>query len=307
MNRLTIFTPAYNRAYTLPILYESLVQQTFQDFEWLIVDDGSTDNTKDLVDGWMREGRVYIRYFYRSNTGKMQATNFAAQQSSAELFVCIDSDDRLVNENVLKDSIDFWDKRSEFLRKQNETHELCGMISRRLNPSIVPIEDPGQPCVGTAYEIACGKGETTIFTRTEILRQYPYPKFEGETFITDCYIHDAMSYKYRFLYHPYYSQLVEYQRDGYTKNYRKILLANPRGHREFHAQCIRLHKTGWIKSVICYISLSLFIRDHTMFSASPNIFLTVLFYPLGCLKYLYDRYMLFKENNIKVSPDRNER
>lgn len=295
MKRLTIFTPAYNRAYTLPRLYESLDEQTFRDFEWLIVDDGSTDNTKELVDGWIQEGKLDIRYYYLPNGGKMQATNFAAQQSSAELIVCIDSDDRLVNENVLKDSIDFWDKRSDILSQQNESHELCGMISRRRNPSIVHIEDPGRPCVGTAYEIANIRGETTIFTRTEILRLYPYPKFEGETFITDCYIYDAMSYKYRFLYHPYYSQFVEYQKDGYTKNYRKILFANPRGHREYHTQCVRLHKPGWIKSVICYISLSLFVRDHTMFSASPDKLLTILLYPLGCLKYLYDRYMLYKD------------
>ena len=98
-----------------------------------------------------------------------------------------------------------------------------------------------------------------------------------------------------FLFHPYISQKCDYHTDGYTMSYRRLLFMNPRGHREYHAQRIRLHKEGMVKSVICYISLSLFIRDKTMFSSSPNLIMTVLLYPLGCLKYLYDRYKLFVE------------
>jgi len=78
MVRLSLFTPTYNRAYILPKLYESLCKQTCNDFEWLIVDDGSTDNTKELVDEWIGEWRIAIRYVYQQNGGKMRAFNKAA-------------------------------------------------------------------------------------------------------------------------------------------------------------------------------------------------------------------------------------
>ena len=77
---------------------------------------------------------------------------------------------------------------------------------------------------------------------TDILRNYSYPSFEGENFITDVYIFDQMDEKYVFLFHPYFSQQCAYQKDGYTFNYRHLLLKNPRGHREYHAQRIRLKK-----------------------------------------------------------------
>lgn len=296
MLRLTVFTPTYNRAYILPKLYESLCHQTCQDFEWLIVDDGSTDNTRELVESWIKEGKVDIRYFFQNNGGKMRATNLAALESAGELFVCIDSDDQLIDGNVVKDSLEFWDDRERIIKKYAESYTLCGMISRRRSPRISKIEDPGSPYIGTSHDItSCYKGETTIFTITKILRQFPYPEFEGENFITDIYIYDAMSVKYKFLYHPYYSQFVDYLKDGYTMSYRRILFCNPKGHREYHVLRMRLGMKGFVKSMICYISLSFFVRDHTMFSASPNRLLTILLYPFGCLKYVYDRYMLSRE------------
>ena len=146
---------------------------------------------------------------------------------------------------------------------------------------------------GSLHDICSNyKGETTIFLLTEILRNYPYPSFEGEIFITDVYIYDRMDEDYFFLFHPYISQKCDYHEDGYTMSYRQLLFKNPRGHREYHAQRIRLHKEGVFKSMICYISLSLFIKDHTLFSSSPNLMMSLLLYPLGCLKHLYDRYKL---------------
>lgn len=288
MKRLTIFTPTHNRAYILPKLYESLCVQTCQDFEWLIVDDGSTDNSKELVDEWMGEGRIAIRYVYQQNGGKMRAFNKAASLADSELFVCIDSDDQLTTEHVVEESLAYWDEhKNEALERQ-----IGGMVSLRLHKQRTK-EIPGKLSHGSLQQICNNyKGETTIFLLTDILRNYPYPSFEGENFITDVYIFDQMDEKYVFLFHPYFSQQCAYQKDGYTFNYRHLLFKNPRGHREYHAQRIRLKKENWIKSVVCYISMSLFVRDHTMFSKSPNLFMTVLLYPLGYIKYLYDRYML---------------
>lgn len=291
MKRLTIFTPTYNRAYILPKLYESLCVQTCQDFEWLIVDDGSIDNTRELVDGWIIERKIEIRYCTQENGGKMRAYNRAVSMTDSELFVCIDSDDYLMTATVVEDSLAYWD----WHRHDVSGKPIAGMVSVRR--SLYGRHDlSAAPSIGSLCEL-CGYygGETTIFILTDILRNYSYPSFDGEIFVTDVYIYDRMDEDYQFIFHPYISQYCDYQEDGYTKNYRRLLFNNPRGHREYHAQRIRLKKKGVVNSVICYISLSLFIRDHTLFSKADNLLLTVLLYPLGCLKNLYDRYMLWKE------------
>ena len=291
MSKLTIFTPTHNRAYILPKLYESLCVQTCQNFEWLIVDDGSTDNTKELVDEWMGEGRIAIRYVYQQNGGKMRAFNNAASLADSELFVCVDSDDQLTTDRVVEESLAYWDAhKSEALDKP-----IVGMVSLRLHKQLAK-GIPSKLTHGSLHQICTNyKGETTIFLLTAILRNYPYPTFEGENFITDVYIYDRMDEDYCFLFHSYYSQVCEYHEDGYTNSYRRLLFRNPQGYREYHAQRLRLKKSGMAKSMICYIALSLFIHDHTLFLNSPNKWMTILLYPLGCLKYVYDRYMLSRE------------
>lgn len=93
MKTLTIFTPAYNRAHTLGRTYASLLRQTCDDFEWLIVDDGSKDSTQSLVEGWIQEGKISIRYIYQENQGMHGAHNTAYRNIYTELNTCIDSDD----------------------------------------------------------------------------------------------------------------------------------------------------------------------------------------------------------------------
>ena len=102
MKCLTIFTPAYNRAYTLHKCYESLKSQTNLEFKWLIIDDGSTDNTRELVHKWMEERELEIIYHYQENQGMHGAHNAAYELIDTELNVCIDSDDYMPNDAVEK-------------------------------------------------------------------------------------------------------------------------------------------------------------------------------------------------------------
>ena len=119
MPRLTVFTPTYNRAYSLPRCYKSLKKQTCKDFIWLIIDDGSSDNTKELVDLWIKENFISIKYIYQENQGMHGAHNTAYENIDTELNVCIDSDDYMPNDAVEK-ILKFWDK--------NKSPELAGII-----------------------------------------------------------------------------------------------------------------------------------------------------------------------------------
>lgn len=92
----TVFTPSYNRAHTLHRVFDSLCAQTFRDFEWLVVDDGSTDNTSELIAKWAKTANFAIRYFRRPHLGRHMAHNFAIQQARGEMWTAIDSDDALV-------------------------------------------------------------------------------------------------------------------------------------------------------------------------------------------------------------------
>ena len=107
MKTLTIFTPTFNRAYTLHKCYESLKRQTSKDFVWLIIDDGSSDNTKELVDKWINENEVEIRYYYQKNQGMHGAHNTAYKLIETEINTCIDSDDYITDDAVEK-IVNFW-------------------------------------------------------------------------------------------------------------------------------------------------------------------------------------------------------
>ena len=108
--KLTIFTPAYNRAHTLPRTYKSLVAQDCKDFVWLIVDDGSSDHTAELVRQWQQQDNGFeIRYLYKGNGGMHTAHNTAYENIDTELNVCIDSDDCLAVGAVSK-ILEKWDR-----------------------------------------------------------------------------------------------------------------------------------------------------------------------------------------------------
>ena len=290
--RLTIFTPAYNRAYILPKLYESLCVQTCQDFEWLIVDDGSTDHTKELVEAWMKDGKVAIRYLYQDNSGKMMAHNKAVRESMAELFMCIDSDDHLCSDRVVEDTLSYWQQQMALV---DNPMGICGLIGYKKIGDRELHFPQGMQVAHLSELFGKGfSGETSLVFRRDVLDKYPFPYFEGEKFVTDVYVYDQIDRVYKFLLFPYYMQNCEYQIGGYSNNYMKLLFDNPRGFRAYHNQCVKFRRKGYVKSVICYVALSIRIGDWKtkMFRQAASPFLTVLLFPLGVVKYLFDNQRL---------------
>jgi len=234
MKQLTIFTPTYNRAYTLPRLYKSLLGQDTKLFKWLIVDDGSTDETHGLVKGWQAENKVDIRYIYQENAGKMQAHNRGVKECDTELFLCCDSDDWMLPESI-RPLLDYWN--------ENKRKGLCGIIGPRYIPrnkidSLSTLPPKKYNTIAGLYKNGYF-GETAIGFLTEVLRKYPFPIIQGEKFITEDYIYCQIDDKYQILVYPTYCMECEYQNDGYTNNLHDIKAQNPKGYALYYNEKAR--------------------------------------------------------------------
>lgn len=231
--KITVFTPTYNRAGTIERLYRSLQKQSFKDFEWLVIDDGSTDNTRELFErNWLIEKNDFpIKYFYANNKGKMKEMNAAMDMAQGELFFTVDSDDWLV-ENALE-LISEWDK--EIPHNGN----FCGFAGRS-GPSIT--ESPAGLLPEPYYDTTLfaryrGQDEYHIYADrawvfyTEIYKKYKFPEYDNETFIAEAVSWNRMAkdgLKIRCFNEIVYQ--YEFQEDGLTNNMSKTLIKNPRGY-----------------------------------------------------------------------------
>lgn len=231
--KITVFTPTYNRAYIIETLYRSLQRQTYRDFEWLVVDDGSADNTRELFESWQQEGNDFsIRYFKQENGGKCRAINRGLEMAQGELFFTVDSDDYLTEDALEK--IVAWD--AELPNRE----QYCGFVGNR---GTTPTETPnrlfeGGYLDGTALDrYTMGKGEQGIVDGerayvfyTDIHRKYLYPEFPGEKFLTEAVTWDLMAYDgYKLRYYNDIIWVWEYKPDGLTKAGYKVFQNNPQG------------------------------------------------------------------------------
>lgn len=281
--RITVFTPTYNRKYILPKLYDSLCCQERKDFLWLIVDDGSTDGTEELVRQWMSDSVLDIEYHYQENRGKMAAHNEGVRLCTTELFVCVDSDDLLASPSVIGDTLDFWDKNSSVAQLETTS----GMVSYRKMVSKKQCYFPENVKLATLSAIneSGFDGETTLVYKTNILRKYPFPVVEGEKFITEDIVYDQIDLCYKMLVFPYYSQVCEYQPGGYTCNGWDVLFKNPKGYRKYYNQCIKLRRGSRSYNMRMYIACSLIAGDGRTFAESDFKLLLLLMFPLGLYQY----------------------
>ena len=285
---LTIFTPAYNRAYTLHLCYESMLRQKNKDFEWLIVDDGSTDNTKELVEKWMKADNGFdIRYIYKENGGMHTAHNTAYENIDTELNMCIDSDDYLTDDAVEK-ILSFWGK--------NKDEKYGGIIALDIfqNGEIIGKKLPEQKSIAynDYYEYG-GTGDKKVIYRTDVITKYPpYPEYKGEKFVGLCYKYLLADQEYPLLIMNEPICVVEYLEDGSTRNIMKQFVKNPRGYIFLRKERMKYCKTfKWrFKSCIHYVSSSIMIKDKHFIKESPKKIMTILSIPFGVVLYFYINY-----------------
>ncbi len=229
-SRVTVFTPLYNRRHTIHRVYESLCRQTFKGFEWLIVDDGSTDNAKELIDDYARQANFNIRYHYKPNGGKHTAWNMALGLIETEYFICLDSDDA-VTDNALERMLFHWDS----LPDKSGYWSVVGLCVDAQTFEVIGDRYPeGINEAPSPREIAATvDGEKYSCLRTSVMKNYSFPEPEGTTFITESIVWNKVNKEfsqyyvnepYRIYYQNEPDSLTtawyrEHVREGYVSNY----------------------------------------------------------------------------------------
>lgn len=221
---ITIFTPSYNRSHLLPRLYESLRAQSFKDFEWIIVDDGSEDDTENIVRTFIKEGKLDIRYIRQENGGKHRAINRGVREAKGELFFIVDSDDLLPMH-----SLQIISKHYASIAGDNAFGGISG-LDEYLNGKIVgsglpqSIIDCTSVAVRMKYHV---KGDLSEVFRTSVMKEFPFPEIEGEKFCPEALIWNRIAAKYKLRYINQAIYIAEYQDGGLTDNIIRIRMKSP--------------------------------------------------------------------------------
>lgn len=286
---ITIFTPAYNRAHTLHRTYESLVKQDCKDFVWFVVDDGSTDNTAELVKEWQKNDNGFeIRYIYKKNAGMHTAHNTAYENIDTELNVCIDSDDCLAD-NAIRKIIDKWNEVKDmgYAGIIGLDSDFDGKIIGKGFP------DGLQETTLMGYYANGGSGDKKLVYRTDIINKYPpYPVFKDEKYV-------ALAYKYRLIDQEYKLAVlnevlckVEYQADGSSNSMFEQYIKNPNGFAFWRKVCMKYPQSRNRVFVDCihYVSSSILAKNRNFIKESPLKIKTFLAIPFSILLTLYIKF-----------------
>lgn len=285
MKTLTVFTPTYNRAYCLHKCYESLLRQTNKDFLWLIIDDGSTDHTIDLVNNWRKDNKIEIKYIKQENKGMHGAHNTAYENIVTELNVCIDSDDYMTDDAVEK-IISFWNKYGN--------DEVSGIVGLDINPrgEVIGSSLPTNLKKSTLFDLYYRFGVTgdkKLVYRTELTKKYPYPLFKGEKYVGLAYKYYKLDQKFPLLLLNEALCIVNYLPDGSSMNMLKQYRINPKGFAFYRKELMQLPNAGLsfkFRQAIHYVSSSLISKNRNFLKDSPLKSFTLFAMPFGLLLYL---------------------
>lgn len=295
MKKITVFTPTYNRAHLLPKLYASLCRQTSQNFHWLIIDDGSVDDTRHLVNEWKKEGKVEIKYYYQENKGKLAALIHALEYIDTLLFTCIDSDDYMPL-NAVERIIALWKKRST--AKTSGIIGLDAYEDGQIAGSTLPdVDESTYSQLIDYYKI---RGDKKYIFNTEIYRKYlPYPFFDDEKFHEVSWIFPLIDQDYKFLISNEVYCIIEYQSDGLSNGLFNRYKNNPKSFSEYRKVRIKygIDTKVRFKNAIHYVSSNIFSGNWNLVKESPNKCLTFLALPFGVILNAYINYKIKQDKS----------
>lgn len=253
--RITIFTPTYNRGYCLGKVYESLKLQKNKQFQWVLMDDGSSDNTEELVNGWIEDADFKLIYLKQENQGRFAAFNNASKYFEGELTTIVDSDDVLLPDAVEK-ILSKWD--------EIKNGAYCGLVAHYENATggILGTEFPNKlesEKLSVLYDKYKVKGDKVLVFRTDILTLFKYPIYEGELFGGDSIVFNLCCDVAPLYIYPEKLIHLESQSDSITNNLLKYHLNSPNGMREKYNDNLRVekyNKASIFKHAIGFIAFS---------------------------------------------------
>ena len=290
MKSITVFTPTYNRKHLLPRLYESLKNQTVKDFVWLVIDDGSTDGTENLVRSWQQENIIEIQYHYKENGGMHTAHNTAYALIITELNVCIDSDD-CMPEIAVKVILENWDKTGN-------KEAVSGLVAldADLTGKIIGCNLPENVTQGSYYDLyekyKC-RGDKKFILKTVELKKYQfYPEFENERLVPLGILYIMMGETKPFVFINEIVCLVEYQAQGSSNTIIKQYFESPQGFA--YARKMRLKYTRSLKDIFknsLHLAAIFYMTKHAKVFSKDNKYrlLTFVLLPAGFIFYYYLR------------------
>lgn len=283
---LTIFTPTYNRKKTLLRTYESLCKQECKDFIWLIIDDGSVDDTVSLVKKWQEENNGFeIQYIYKENGGMHTAHNVAYANIYTEMNMCIDSDDKIAPGAVGK-------IKSTWEKIRNRGYAGIIALDADFTGKIIGKGFPKGMIDTTlgGYYARGGAGDKKLVYRTDIIKSVPpYPVFEGEKYVGLVYKYTLIDQKYKLFVLDDVLCEVEYQMDGSSRTMWRQYLLNPQGFAFLRKINMKypVSRKRMVIDCIHYCSSSLIMKNRKYIQESPKKCLTVLCTPGGWLLTFY--------------------
>lgn len=247
MKTICVFTPTFNRGYIISKIYESLERQSLQDFVWLVVDDGSTDNTEELFDKFVRDASFPIIYKRVENGGKQRAHDYAVSICDNELFFCLDSDDHLTPD-AIETIVSAWEEC-----KNDPT--VGGILALRGTDEQTVIGTK-MPCGVTyatqhdLFEKYRYKGDSALIYRTDVLRQFPFDVEPGEKFIPETFVYFQIDQKYRCRLVNKIIQVGDYLPDGYTSDFPNNVIASPKSYLKHKKFCMEIAE-GFLSKLYC--------------------------------------------------------
>lgn len=287
MVELTVFTPTYNRSDLLERGYYALKRQTNKDFIWLIIDDGSTDNTKEIVEEWINtESDFRIEYIYKENGGLHTAYNSAIEKLSTELAVCVDSDDYLTD-TAVEEILELW--------KKVKNDDVAGIVAPDCyqNGEIIGDNLPNQKTINL-IDLQVGKynisnGDRKLVVRSDLYKSVaPQKVFEGEKNFNPHYMHLQISKSYDFAVYRNPICIVEYQPTGMSASMIKQYWNSPKSFAEIRKLYLSFPNTSLkykFQHSVHYVSSSLISKNRRFVKESPKKLLTILAFPFGFVLY----------------------
>lgn len=238
--KISILTPTYNREKLLKNLYNSLIENSKYnvDIEWIIMDDGSTDNTKELIQNYIKEGTIEIKYFYQENQGKMKAINNLVPKASGDLIIECDSDDyftsnafEIINKEYLKNT-------------DKDIYALCFLKIDQNEKNMGQTFKNEKTTMFDLYFKEEENGEKALVFYTNIRKKYKHKLEKGERFVTEARMYHEMDLKYKMLCINEPIMVCEYQSEGYSKNISKEFKENPFGYYEYFKEILERDMKG---------------------------------------------------------------